>query len=166
MSVIASTHITRWLNPVLVHWRTRQRLCLMAKQGKLSICQSNMQFLEEPWVNYVSKCLNPTDLPEYRPIEDFFVIATLVYSKNWVGKDTEAVRRRIRACIERIPAETVLRLHDFFFFVRIWWAFSKFTIDWCVFKIVQRISLSKFNQFKAIKNLVQIFMHHPLFFQI
>ena len=65
-------------------------------------------FLDSKGVNYVRKEDNPTEVPQCRPVEDIFgLLATRVYEGNWVAKNTEALKRRIRRCIRRIPAQTV-----------------------------------------------------------
>ena len=51
---------------------------------------------------------NPTEVPQRRPVEDFFgLLATRVYHRNWVTKDVPALKRRIRKCISAIPPATV-----------------------------------------------------------
>ena len=55
--------------------------------------------------------------------------------KNWLAEATEALQKRIRRCVERIPAETVLATAK---------AVRKFTIYGNVFKIVQRTCLFHF----------------------
>jgi hypothetical protein len=65
-------------------------------------------FLDIKGVNYVHKEDNFTEVPQYRPVEDFFgLLATRVYRGNWVAKDTGAVKRRIRRSIAETPAQTV-----------------------------------------------------------
>ena len=60
-------------------------------------------------MNFVPKDLNPTKVPQCRSIEDFFkVLASHFYRQNWLAEATEALRKRIRMCFERIPAKTVL----------------------------------------------------------
>ena len=84
------------------------RLCRLARQSQLSLCQSNVNLPGQARVNYVAKDLNPTEIPQCRHIEDFFgVLATHVYAKNRIAKDTIALKRRIRRYITRIPQETV-----------------------------------------------------------
>ena len=56
----------------------------------------------------VAKEDNPTEVPQCRPIEDQFgLLASRVYAGNWIAKDTEALKRRIRKCIAEIPDQTV-----------------------------------------------------------
>ena len=70
--------------------------------------RATLTFFDGHGVNYVAKDLNPTEVPQCLPTEDFFgVLATLLYAKNLIAKDTEALKRRIRRCITRIPQQTV-----------------------------------------------------------
>ena len=65
-------------------------------------------FMNNNGIKFVPKEVNPTEVPQCRPIEDFFgVLATHVYAQNWITGYAEAVKRRIRACIKRIPEQTV-----------------------------------------------------------
>ena len=65
-------------------------------------------FLDNNSVNYVEKADNPTEVPQCRPIEDFFgLLATRVYHRNWVAKDVPALKRRILKCLSEIPQATV-----------------------------------------------------------
>ena len=113
MSVTASTYMTRCLNPVLVPFLEENYpngdYVFWPDKASSHYARATCSFLDNHGVNYVPKDLNPTEVPQCRPKEDFFgVLATHVYRKSWVAKDTEALKRRIRRCIERIPAETVL----------------------------------------------------------
>ena len=48
-------------------------------------------------MNFVPKAINPPNVPQCRPIEDFFgALATKVYAGNWVVKDKTALVARIR----------------------------------------------------------------------
>ena len=35
------------------------------------------------------------------------MLATHVHARNWIAGDAEALKRRIRACIKKIPEQTV-----------------------------------------------------------
>ena len=55
--------------------------------------------------------MNPPNMPQCRPIEDFFgALATKVYDKNWVAADVGALERRVRSCVAAFPVEVVQRL--------------------------------------------------------
>ena len=71
-----------------------------------------MQFLKKRWGELYTKRPEPdrgSTMLQCRPIEDFFkVLASHFYRQNWLAEATEALKKRIRRCVERIPAETVL----------------------------------------------------------
>ena len=70
-----------------------------------------LDFLELHNVNVVPKDMNPPNMPQCRPIEDFFgALATNVYDKNWVAADVGALERRLRSCVAAFPVEVVQRL--------------------------------------------------------
>ena len=70
-----------------------------------------LDFLELHNVNVVPKDMNPPNMPQCRPIEDFFgALATKVYDKNWVAADVGALERRVRSCVAAFPVEVVQRL--------------------------------------------------------
>ena len=112
MSVTSSTYITRCLNPVLVPFLQEKYpnggYIFWPDKASSHYARATCSFLDGRGVNYVPKDVNPTEVPQCRPIEDFFgVLAGHVYRKNWVARDTEALKRRIRTCIWRISPETV-----------------------------------------------------------
>ena len=112
MAVKASTYITRCLNPILVPFLQEKYpnggYVFWPDKASSHYARATLTFLDGHGVNYVAKDLNPTEVPQCRPIEDLFgVLATHVYAKNWIAKDTEALKRRIRRCITKIPEETV-----------------------------------------------------------
>ena len=72
-----------------------------------------LTFLRRKRVNFVEKDDNPTNVPQCRPIEDFFgLLATRVYEGNWVAQDVEQLKRRIRRCLRAIPPPTVQATMD------------------------------------------------------
>ena len=51
-----------------------------------------LEFLNTSNVNFVLKAINPPNVSQCRPTEDFFgTLATKVYAGNWVAKDTLAL---------------------------------------------------------------------------
>ena len=118
-------------------------------------------------MNYVPKDLNPTEVPQCRPIEDFFkVLASHFYRKNWLAESTEALMKRIRKSVERIPAETVLATTQAVRkkLLRAMVMCSKLFREHVCF--ISNVKMSKLCLFIAIMNLVQIFMHRPLYTQL
>ena len=65
-------------------------------------------YLDANGINYVSKEDNPTEVPQCRPVEDFFgLLSTRAYEGNWVANNVQALKRRIRRCLGEIPQEVV-----------------------------------------------------------
>jgi len=112
MAVNSSTYITRCLNPCLVPFLQEKYpngdYVFWPDKASSHYSAKTISFLESKGVNFVPKDINPTEVPQCRPIEDFFgVLARYVYARNWIAKDTEALKRRIRNCIKKIPEQTV-----------------------------------------------------------
>jgi hypothetical protein len=69
---------------------------------------SVIDYFEEKGINYVTKDDNPPNVPERRPVEDFWAILKgLVYEKNWQATDLENLRTRILKCLKEIDIELV-----------------------------------------------------------
>ena len=54
-------------------------------------------------MSVVPKTINPPNIPQGRPIEDFWgVLAQLVYEKNWEATTVKQLERRIRKKLKEI----------------------------------------------------------------
>lgn len=72
--------------------------------------KKTLEYLEQKKIPYVPKERNPTNLPQCRPIEDFFgSLSALVYKNNWRAKDTKQLTTRIRNCIRKMDVSAVQR---------------------------------------------------------
>ena len=61
-----------------------------------------LAFLEASSVPVVPKAINPPNIPQGHPIEDFWgALAQLVYEKNWEATTIKQLERRIRKKIKR-----------------------------------------------------------------
>ena len=88
----------------IIQWR----LYFWPDKASAHYARKTTRFLESHNIHFVSKEDNPTEVPQCRPIEDFFgVLAQYVYSKNWVAKDVESLIRRISHCLTLIPSSLV-----------------------------------------------------------
>lgn len=62
-----------------------------------------ISYFGEKNINFVTKCDNPPNVPELRPIEDFWgILKGLVYANNWQAKDPAQLRDRINDCLKKI----------------------------------------------------------------
>jgi hypothetical protein len=67
-------------------------------------------FLETENINYVPKVKNPPNVPEARPIEDFWaVLKRAVYAGNWQAKSIPQLKGRIEYCIKKMDPEVAKR---------------------------------------------------------
>ena len=72
--------------------------------------KKTLTFLESQNIPYVPKDRNPTNLPQCRPIEDFFgLLSSMVYKDNWKAKNTKQLTNRIKSCIRKIDVAAVQR---------------------------------------------------------
>lgn len=62
-------------------------------------------------VNFVEKEDNPANVPEARPIEDFWsYLKGLVYERGWCAENTEQLKRRIEYCLKKVDQKLVQTL--------------------------------------------------------
>ena len=112
MAVTARSYVDncleRHLLPFLNNHYPRGGYVFWPDKASAHYARVTTTFLDSKHVNYVAKSDNPTEVPQCRPVEDFFgLLATWVYHRNWVAKDVAALKRRIRKCISEIPQATV-----------------------------------------------------------
>ena len=70
-------------------------------------------YLMQPKLNHVDKVDNPANLPECRPIEDFWsILKGKVYANNWVAKDINSLKVKIRKCLKEIEPTTIHSLME------------------------------------------------------
>lgn len=73
--------------------------------------KSVIEYLDQENVNYVERHENPANLPECRPIENFWgILKGLVYKNNWQAENIEKLRSRIKRCIKNIDPELIQSL--------------------------------------------------------
>ena len=69
-----------------------------------------IDFLCENLVHHVDKKDNPANLPEARPIEDFWaLVKNKVYGNNWEAKNLEQLEVKIRKCLKEMDIATIQR---------------------------------------------------------
>lgn len=67
--------------------------------------------LHDENIDFVEKKDNPANVPEIRPIEDFWAfLKSQVYAKAWRAKKLEQLINRIRYCVKKIDQSVVRRL--------------------------------------------------------
>lgn len=72
--------------------------------------KKTIEFLETKNIQFVPKERNPTNLPQCRPIEDFFgQLSSLVYNKGWKAESIKQLKTRIRKCLKEMDTTGVQR---------------------------------------------------------
>ena len=65
-------------------------------------------YLRDKKVKFVEKRDNPPNVPECRPIEDFWnILKGEGYKNNWQAKDLKQLRNRITYCLKKIDKKAV-----------------------------------------------------------
>ena len=69
-----------------------------------------VDYLKLNKVKYIPKYRNPTNVPQCRPIEDFFgILVKLVYADGWRASTTKQLIRRIRLSLKKLDLDMVQR---------------------------------------------------------
>jgi hypothetical protein len=75
--------------------------------------KKTVEYLESKNVPFVPKDRNPTNLPQCRPIEDFFgELAQAVYRGGWRAKTIPQLKNRIKYCLRKMDTKGVQRACD------------------------------------------------------
>lgn len=68
-------------------------------------------YLDHNGIRYVQKEDNPPNVPEIRPIEDFWsILKGMVYKNNWRAKTLHQLRLRISKCLREINKAKIQRI--------------------------------------------------------
>ncbi|CAF3461979.1 unnamed protein product [Rotaria sp. Silwood1] len=72
-----------------------------------------LDYLESVSVPIIPKINNPPNIPQGRPIEDFWsVLAQLVYEKNWEAHTVKQLERRIKKKLKEVDISVLQRMMD------------------------------------------------------
>ena len=112
MSINQDVYMNRCLQPNLLPFLDGESNYIFWHDlARAHFARRTLDFLEMNYIPYVPKSMNPPNVPQCRPIEDFFgALATRVYEGNWTASDVGALERRIRSCIRAFPIEIVQRI--------------------------------------------------------
>jgi transposase len=70
--------------------------------------KSVVDFLQEENVRFVGKDDNPVNLPQARPIEDFFgLLDQMVYDKGWEAENLKQLKNRVKYCLKKVEVDVV-----------------------------------------------------------
>ena len=72
--------------------------------------EHSLDFLCENLIHHADKIDKPANLPEVRPIEDFWsILKAKVYENNWEAKSLHQLEVRIKKCLNEVDQVTILK---------------------------------------------------------
>ena len=72
-------------------------------QARAHYAKSVFNYLNENNVNFVRKNDNPVNVPECRPIENFWaILKQQVHKNNWQAKNVKQLYQRIQYCLNKL----------------------------------------------------------------
>ena len=70
-----------------------------------------VEYLREEKVHFVERNEYPPNLPECRPIENFWsIVKGLVYESNWQAENLNKLRARIELCLKKVDLKLIQHL--------------------------------------------------------
>ena len=72
--------------------------------------EHSLDFLCENLIHHADKVDNPANLPEVRPIEDFWsILKAKVYENNWEAQTLHQLEVRIKKSLKEVDQVTILK---------------------------------------------------------
>ena len=102
--------INKVLLPFLSKYHSDGKFVFWPDKASAHYAASVREFLSSRNIEYVPKQNNPTNLPQCRPIEDFFgQLSAKVYAKGWRATTLDQLERKVRKCVKEVDLERVQR---------------------------------------------------------
>lgn len=91
------------------YYKTNNHFIFWPDLATAHYAKSVLEFLRTKNINVVPKELNPANLPEARPIENFWGdLKRLVYADNWIAKDLANLEKKIRKSYSKMNNDIYL----------------------------------------------------------
>lgn len=102
------------LQPILLlfieKYHKRDNQVFWPDKASINYAKCVLQFLKDENIPFVPKSKNPTNLPQCRPIKDFFVqLAQMVCQGHFKAENVKLFQNRIRNCLRKIDVTAVQR---------------------------------------------------------
>jgi transposase len=95
--------LERRLLPFIQKYHSQDEIIFWPDLASSHYAESVCDFMIENKITFVEKYENPANLPECRPIEQFWtILKQMVYADAWQAKTLEELKLRILKCIKRI----------------------------------------------------------------
>lgn len=112
LAINAETYQNECLKKILIpfvhKYHSDKNFVFWPDKASSHYAKTTQELLKSKNINFVPKERNPTNLPQCRPIEDFFGnLSSLVYKNNWRAKNCEELKKRIRSCIRKMDPNPI-----------------------------------------------------------
>ena len=102
--------IKKCLIPFIDKYHSDDNYVFWPDKASSHYAKNTINLLNEEFVEFVEKIHNPTNLPQCRPIEDFFgYLSSIVYENGWSAENLSELEKKIRLSIRKIDMEPVYR---------------------------------------------------------
>ncbi len=89
--------IKRRLMPFIAKYHSNNNFVFWPDKASAHYAKRVVAFYDANKINYVLKKRNPTNVPQCRPIEDFWgTLSSLVYAKGWEAENVQQLKKRIK----------------------------------------------------------------------
>ncbi len=89
--------IKRRLMPFIAKYHSNNNYVFWPDKASAHYAKRVVAFYDANKLNYVLKKRNPTNVPQCRPIEDFWgTLSSLVYAKGWEAENVQQLKKRIK----------------------------------------------------------------------
>lgn len=114
-SICSSTYISNCLDKILVPYINEHfndgEYVFWPDMASCHYSNETQEFMKSKNINFVPKERNIANVPELRPIEDFWSeLKRKVYDKCWQAKNLNQLERRIRYCLNKMNSERIQKL--------------------------------------------------------
>ena len=105
--------LERRLIPFIKKYHSQDEIIFWPDLASSHYAETVCDFMIEKNIPFVEKFENPANLPECRPIEQFWAnLKSKVYDGAWKAKNTKELELRILYCLKNIDTSALTRLFD------------------------------------------------------
>lgn len=102
--------LSKILIPFIQKYHTDDDYVFWPDKASSHYAKKTIEFLTNKNIAFVPKERNPTNLPQCRPVEDFFgQLSSLVYKKGWKANSIKQLKTRIKKCLKEVDTTGVQR---------------------------------------------------------
>jgi hypothetical protein len=116
LAINQNNYISKCLKPGLLpllnrHYNDSNKYIFWPDLASSHYAKKAIEFLYENNIPFVPKAMNPANLPQVRPIEDFWShLKSMVYDRGWEASSLVQLRHRISYCLGKLDLKFVQHL--------------------------------------------------------